>query len=780
MDTPNSSPSVILQQPVRNNATKMSIISSHPNNNNNTSNSSSNNVQQIVYPTSSGTPSSGSTTVTANFLHDIKEEDDDLEIVKLKSNTTNISLPLSDEQTPRNDEQIDTNNNMSFNDESIISADENNTKIQDESVLHHHLDAVSSHKVISSSSEELSLLPPLPNPSELKLEVTQQRDTQDLIETSIDSSHNSANSNGNSNNNKSHRSTASSDNTPNGVIGSGINNVATNHEINNHLEISNSSEDANNSLRDPSVIINSTNIDNNSTVLMADTSNSKDFMLEDVNTSFDLSKALEMSGTPSHSKNKEVLMDKNLENNENINTRRISLEQPRISLESSGLSKVISIPMLKDKPSRNNSINNNNHNVNNNRKSSLTHISIDKIPSTGNTSSESHNLERNLSRKFSIESYNHKHSKIKSSEEKIYQLPKSNDSKRPQLLTTRSEMFSLNPPRISTSTSSYSTTTQSGEANSSDIITPTSSSKKLPLLRRASSALLRKSSMKLDRSVSNGNSNTINDTNSPMYNPSTPNAVNERVPLRSRSSFQTLNSVTNNNIGLQRNSTELSRSRSNSILTRKISISSKVKRGISRIISSTDLSSTDKLNSTSRLARTLSNANSLAGSSDFTNSDSVTPISNVSENIISPRTNVHDDTESTMDENYFSLPKRRMSSCAKEIKLDLDKFKSTIPTIYVTDKVGSKFSTPVLKQSILSIDSANGEDTLSIREYIDILIDFQKKEDYRYNLIEKNFETSGWCSANELRNLRNKRLLINKMWEERISFLANKVESLEA
>lgn len=131
----------------------------------------------------------------------------------------------------------------------------------------------------------------------------------------------------------------------------------------------------------------------------------------------------------------------------------------------------------------------------------------------------------------------------------------------------------------------------------------------------------------------------------------------------------------------------------------------------------------------------------------------------------------------------------------EEFVVDIDKLTRDIPVITVTDKIGSKNSTPVLEQTNLmnaqvdikkrSRQNSNASSSLSnnsanrmgLAEYIKVMIRQQNLEDERLDYLEKNFRECGWCSHEELQSIRQKRIMINRKWASRISHYQSKLEA---
>lgn len=129
----------------------------------------------------------------------------------------------------------------------------------------------------------------------------------------------------------------------------------------------------------------------------------------------------------------------------------------------------------------------------------------------------------------------------------------------------------------------------------------------------------------------------------------------------------------------------------------------------------------------------------------------------------------------------------------EEITVDIDEITKALPVITITEKFGAKNATPIQTQSNIGLDKIYQEDSrravtpqsvpdelkpskISLREYIDILIQQQRVEDERFAVLEKNFSSSGWCSQDDIISIKQKRIVINKKWAERISYYQNRLE----
>ncbi|AMD21922.1 HFR067Cp [Eremothecium sinecaudum] len=137
--------------------------------------------------------------------------------------------------------------------------------------------------------------------------------------------------------------------------------------------------------------------------------------------------------------------------------------------------------------------------------------------------------------------------------------------------------------------------------------------------------------------------------------------------------------------------------------------------------------------------------------------------------------------------SYSSIKNSMQSTSSDDIQItvDVEEIMNRLPTITITEDFGAKNTTPVQTQSNIWCDrayeargeSANTTEKMSLQEYVAILINQQMIEDERFSLLEKSFAKGGWCSRDDLLNLRRKRVLINKKWAERISYYQGKMEA---
>ncbi|AET37514.1 uncharacterized protein Ecym_1273 [Eremothecium cymbalariae DBVPG len=205
-------------------------------------------------------------------------------------------------------------------------------------------------------------------------------------------------------------------------------------------------------------------------------------------------------------------------------------------------------------------------------------------------------------------------------------------------------------------------------------------------------------------------------------------------------------------------------------------------------------------------------------------------LSSVTNNCINPRRNPSNKNQNSQNGSVlltgsigqnFNLPKSNSSSsvCAQnsatsatsessidldssgqfsksevEVNVDVNALTKNLPTITITENFGAKNTTPIQTQSNILLDKAyisavnvpslskaksnnNKTRKIPLKEYIHILMSQQMIEDQRFAVLENSFNTSGWCSNDDMLNLRQKRVIINRKWAERISYYQNKLEA---
>ncbi|KAK5778632.1 hypothetical protein RI543_004303 [Arxiozyma heterogenica] len=351
-------------------------------------------------------------------------------------------------------------------------------------------------------------------------------------------------------------------------------------------------------------------------------------------------------------------------------------------------------------------------------------------------------------------------------------------------------------------------------SNASSVIATKTNSPKFPLLRKASSTLLRRVSTK----TSNNNTSTINiDSNNssnvlssnkptghntatnPLFQSNTfehdssntknniilpvsstpslsssssslqsnndkatsnPSIQKNRPSLRSRISSTTLSLTTSHSNTLQSQQSPLQRN--GSILSRKSSLGSKMKLNITRIISDSNNNSN---NTTAH--HKISSKNH---SSDITlpTHHKQTKIINGNTIITSRRSSSTDPSPSTIS-SFPSSYKKSSNNLSNTVSVDLQTFDSNQPIIITLDDNLPDITT-ISKESNVSKDilSKNGKDQISLKDYYSLLKDMSQREESHLKFVEEKFNQSGWFSNNELNQLKKKRVIINRLWKERL------------
>jgi len=356
-----------------------------------------------------------------------------------------------------------------------------------------------------------------------------------------------------------------------------------------------------------------------------------------------------------------------------------------------------------------------------------------------------------------------------------------------------------------------------------DISSQTTSNKKLPFLRRASSTLLRKASMK---SLSRQDSNLV----------STPRSSGTTPILASPSQFGSDVVRTRSNSVLQETT-----SRRKPAMKRNVSFGSRMKRSFSRIVSNGMSNNVENTNTP-----TSSDSEKYSILHSVTN-DIITPTKpdrqfplyttltsqqqQSSSNIQSPldiirRTHSFTPTSSSMSVtqprgSLSSIPgistplglngnsatkQKQHQGTSKYIEINMTLLKDTkfVPPTNITDQIVNDAKTldRILQQSKLSLlPSSYGSNSssttpqnlthslassnstkqdiklekLSIKKYVYLLTSLKDEEIQQYDAIIKNLEGHGWYSKQEIDNMVRKKDLLNKLWKDRISFYQNQL-----
>ena len=398
-----------------------------------------------------------------------------------------------------------------------------------------------------------------------------------------------------------------------------------------------------------------------------------------------------------------------------------------------------------------------------------------------------------------------------------------------------SNSSALNSPALPPNTLSSEDASDSRSFNSSEINIP----KRVPLLRRASSALLRKRSLRNNGTTVATNSESGGDgdgihgfaVNSPIL-------ADTRVASLDLDAIARLESRNKKNLFINTNDSRptLSTRESTTSLrsglspdpnvNRIPSFSSKVKRVFTRIISSGNINNGSRKDSPIDSRMTSGqNDNTPISSNDSismnfgleTNSvnEFVEEHNGIRNNNMIPR------RSSSVQRKRISRT-RKMSSHSDSIAsergnsngnktgksqrdretdesedgdtdldmiitdADMEELSKKKPIITITEKFGANNTTPLQQQSNVWFYKASFDEwqsstnkkpsNASLRKYINVLIEQQTLEDARFQTLEQKLQQSGWVSSQELGYLRQKRVVINRQWAERISFYQNKLE----
>lgn len=430
-------------------------------------------------------------------------------------------------------------------------------------------------------------------------------------------------------------------------------------------------------------------------------------------------------------------------------------------------------------------------------------------------------------------------------------------------LTDAELLYRMPPPSLNRTSNSRSRS-NSGVTTSFDALTnpttamntPTASllegepgSKKVPLLRRASSAILRKASIRGKNDIlrSSSASTTPVLQNKPFFE------TQRTPPNANRYASSIIYGDNNSDDDLQYVTQIEDTSRP---CSRNPSIRSRVRRGFSRIMSSSgsvcrvassaslrDSSATDDvrtpvtsekpryenedLDDSSRRSSPLESRKleNISSGTPISASTFLSPVNSKAVHLADQRagmatSNVDYHKESTGENGYLvgnsnggkqetglsqttsegaKVAKNSDDDIGDDVTVDLDKLTQSIPVITVTDNVSSKHIMDIQVQSNITLDEvyrgknyknyrkyiggtrdrdddSKKPEMMTLREYVEVLVKQQQIEDERLAVLEKNFKDSGWCSKEDLMNLKQKRIIISKKWAERISFYQNKLD----
>lgn len=626
------------------------------------------------------------------------------------------------------------------------------------------------------STEELSLLPPLPN--EVDLQIESQLETQNLTNPISNSSPNE---------NTLTNNIVPQSFTPVSILDSPLTSTSTPNDEITSLQQQVQLHSKQSDLISLDIIRNTPKNDQsppNVTSLPGSNTSSTDsnnlIISNEMNTSFDLSKALAMTSSKiSDSDNTNNSQHKKM----NSNTSNISITHSHKSINL--------IKRQSDKSSiLNEFTTNSNMILNGNEKVGIPNeeriYRISNIERQNSTDINNH-FNMNLNIAMDLAS--------------VGNIPYISDtisdiSLEPTPMTIQSNLHN----KFSKIERSISGTTPSGS----------STGKKIPFLRRASSTLLRKTSAKYS-----SRPELIDTTHSAGTTPilNSPSQFDNTI-LRTRSNSVLPEPLVGRKPTMKRNT----------------SFGSKMRRGLSRIVSNGN-NNPDEISSNTYSINTVPSINSYSNDIitptkpnkasplyssttsqpqshiqsplDFIrHTNSSTPLSHINNSELFRPASPTRGTEINLNRKE-SIKRKGYSE--KYIRLNLSVLEDckTSPVTSITDQISDDPSSldKIIQQSKLSLlpsslsfslsskggsfssqssfnknnsnKNENKPDKLSIKEYIQLLISLKSKEIEQHKTIIKALENTGWYSEQEIGNIYHKKDLLNKLWDDRIMFYQN-------
>ncbi|AJT75320.1 uncharacterized protein YOL036W [Saccharomyces cerevisiae S288C] len=350
----------------------------------------------------------------------------------------------------------------------------------------------------------------------------------------------------------------------------------------------------------------------------------------------------------------------------------------------------------------------------------------------------------------------------------------------------------------------------------------TGGEKKMPFLRRASSALLRKTSAK--------NCSNLTRTNTPTLSTSSTfeSDLNARQPMLIRRSSTIDNKLPRRQLSCSKLYSRLnsdskfanSSRASEEVLVstpndtehvyRKTSLGSKIKRGFTRILSDSNNSkeiltlSPKSMVTTGPTELSFSSLSTVGGhpttpvskENDRVSIDGVSTFNRASTSLPESST---DDISPLREEGKINVPKRTSSrkilsknsskknvlpeqqTKPSEIYLDKEALQSFVPVLSVTEGTHRINRSSLQTQSTIGLCITNLRNKegmkLNAKEYVEILAQQQRKEDERYAVLERKFASCRWCSDKDLQYLKKKRISMNKIWSDYVRFYRGKLNN---
>ena len=728
----------------------------------------------------SDTPTSSSTTVTTH-LQNIKEEEiNDDELTQVDRSSPRVLGRIS--STSSSSSNIDLNDNLNM----LHDIGKSTTNLSLSTPNLHEEMGILSDK--GNSKEELALLPPLPHTGEL--EITPQFDINEVIFERDDISHSSK--------------------------------LETDDVIAN---LANSTQDAIREDQQFPIVAHGHNSSINDDSQLSAT-------ILDNQTSFDLSKALEMT---SHSNISNIINGPGSEGRTSSTPISSATLKPYLPSPASGEGEENTTPSsstsdraaaiqydpnkiinpISVSPSIFEQQQNNVPSRERSRSNSSTLASTLRGTIISGLPQNNSSIERNLSRKS-----NRSRKTTVTFEERLQKLPplstqSSSQYAKAVLIEKNIGSHISNAPTLVPS-SQMPVTFQSESAL-------TGEGKRMPFLRRASSALLRKTSVKNGYSLTRTNTPTssafqtieseLKDAQHPLLIRRSSNIENKQSRRQlSCSKFHVRPDSDPKFVNSNGATEDALRSTSNNVehVYRKTSLGSKIRRGFTRILSDTN-SSKEALTSSPKSIATVCPTASPLSSLATVRSNPITPcskeknrvsidsVSTVNRTSTSFPQSSTDFITSSHEESQTILPKRSASrkilsknlskknflpelqTRESEIYLDREALNNFVPVLSVTEDAHRINRSSLQTQSTigLCINNLKNKEGLKLdaKEYVGILTEQQRKEDERYAILEKRFASCTWCSDKDLQHLKKKRISMNKIWSDYVRFYRGKLNS---
>ncbi|EJS41797.1 YOL036W [Saccharomyces arboricola H-6] len=726
----------------------------------------------------SATPTSSSTTVTTHLQNIKEEETSDDELTQIDRSSPRVLGRIS--STSSSSSNIDLQDNLDM----LHDMDKSTTNLSLSTPNLHEEMGIFSDK--GNSKEELALLPPLPHTGEL--EIAPQFDINEAIFEQDNITYSSR--------------------------------LETDDVIAN---ITSSTQDAIGEAQDFATISRDHNMSTNGNSELSD-------VILDRQTSFDLSKALEMT---SHSKISNIINNLGSEGRtlrtpvsvstfkpcassptseeyeENTTTTSSSSDHAAtIQYDSNKILNPVPVSSsLYDQKQSNISSRERSRSNSSTLVSTLRDTIISGLPQNSTV------VERKLSRKLS----NRSRKNTMTFEERL--------QKSPSLSTENSSQYGMTIPAENTNFQTQKTSTPVSSSQAAVTHQPESGlrdeQKKMPFLRRASSALLRKTSAgKNGYSMTRMNTSTLSTAQafeSGSTNNQHPSSIRRSADIENKLPRRRLSCSRSyvhldadpKFVNCSRPSKEASRTISNDVeqVYRKTSLGSKIRRGFTRILSDSN-NSREALSPPPKEVATVGPPASplaylsTAGSNPIlpkpkennrVSIDSATTVNRTATSLPSSSTDtippLREETQANTSKLSTSRrvlsrnPSKKNALFEQETEIYLDKeaLQNFVPVLSITEDTHHMNRSSLQMQSAigLCIDNLRNKEgmKLDLKEYVGILNQQQRKEDERYAILEKRFLSCTWCSDKDLQYLKKKRISVNKIWSDYVQFYREKLNN---